>query len=271
MLRSYVVAVVVIACTVHAPSAEAAQTFYPVKDGTLADGGSYGPFDGVADDWDWSFSESSYEGSILLTTELSNPLEHRVVWEYNLNTVSAAPPVLAELSVTVRGAPIWPFPDVDVHVYSYPADLQETPEDFGAGPTVLQGILTIIAYQDPTEYVLDVSAVVDEALTSGANMVAFRFQIDPGTPHPANQAFIDALDSDQTTKPFLVIDEAPLWGDADGDRDVDVADFQAFEDCMLGPDAVVGESCDVFRFDPDEDVDVHDFAGFQQAFTGPGT
>ncbi len=204
-----------------------AQTIYPTKDGTLADGGSYGPFDGVADDWDWTFNQTSYEGSITLTTAPgTTSLEHRVVWEYNLANVYYAPPVTATLTFTVRGAPIWPFPDVNVHIYAYPADLQESPDDFAAGPAVFQGVVTLAPYQEPTVFELDVSGVVNEALTSGDNRVGLRFQIDPNTPNDRNQAFIDALDSDPTTKPYLTITEwSGIPGDIDHDGDVDLADL----------------------------------------------
>ena len=217
-----------LACSAYAPTAAATQTVYPVKDGTLADGGIYGTFDGIADDWDWTFNQTGYEGSITLTTEAPPLLEHRVFWEYDLAGITLEPPVAAELTFTVRGAPIWPFPDVNVNVYSYPADLQETPDDYFAGPAILQGTATIVAYQPPTEYTLDVSGVVSEALLSGEDKVAFRFQVDPDTPNDRNQAFIDALDSDPATKPYLVIDEAPaLVGDVDGDGDVDLEDLAA--------------------------------------------
>jgi hypothetical protein len=202
------------------------QTVHPLKDGTLADGGTYGAFDGIADDWDWTFNQSGYEGSITLTTEAPAPLEHRLVWEYDLSSITLEPPVAAALRFSIRGAPIWPFPDVNVSIYSYPADLQETPDDYHSGPSVLQGAVTIVAYQDPTEYVLDVGAVVSDVLLSGVDSVAFRFQVDPNTPNDRNQAFIDALDSNPSTKPFLVIEEAPVIpGDLDGDGDVDLSDL----------------------------------------------
>lgn len=239
---------------------------YPGKDGTLADGGTYGPFDGVADDADWYFNESSYEGSITLSTSV----EHRVVWEYSLAAVTLGPPVSATLTFTIRGAPIWPFPDVDVHVYSFPADFQETLDDFASGPADLQGSATVQPYQDPTEYVLDVSAVVNAALVSGGDLVAFRFQVDPGTSEPANQAFVDALDTDPTTKPYLTITEwVPSPGDGNGDGLVDLADYVLFADCMDGPEVAAATGCEAFQLDPDADVDLADFAEFQSLFTVP--
>jgi hypothetical protein len=258
---------VVVVWSLAAASADAAQTIYPNKDGTLADGGVYGPFDGVADNADWYFNESSYEGSITLATQTpESSLEHRVVWEYNLSSVSLTPPVSATFFFTIRGAPVYPRPDVDVHVYSYPADLVESMSDFSSGPTELQGSVTLSPYQPATEFSLDVSDLVSEALSTGSDKVAFRFQVDPGTPSDVNQAFMDALDSDPTTKPYLVIDAAPVPGDTDGDGDVDLDDFASFPSCMAGPEVDVGTNCEKFDFDEDLDVDLADFALFQSYF-----
>ena len=188
-----------------ASAADAAQTIRPSADGTLADGSVYGPRDGVADNVDWTFNGTSYEGAITL----SATLEHRLVWEYNLSSVTATPPVYATLSFTLRGAPVFPLPDVPVQVYAYPADLQESTADFSAGEAVLQGSVTVTAYQAPKAYTLDVSSAVNEALSSGTDKVAFRFQVDPGTSNPASQAFLDAVDTDLASKPHLTIDTAP--------------------------------------------------------------
>ena len=210
----------------------AEQTFYPLKDGTLLDNNA----DGIAEDADWTFNQSSYEGSITLTTDDDRTvnLEHRLVWEYDLSTVTLEPPVDAVLNFTIRGAPIWPFPDMTVNVYSYPADLQETLGDFSSGPTVLQGSATVEGYQPPTPYALNVSDVVNQALLSGVDRVAFRFQIDPDTPYDSNQAFVDALDSDPATKPALVISESAIPGDINGDGVVNADDIDAFIAVLLG-------------------------------------
>jgi hypothetical protein len=64
-------------------------------------------------------------------------------------------------------------------------------------------------------------------------------------------------------------------GDWDGDADVDLVDFQAFADCLDGPDTdpdpVTGAVCidaclQVFDADADDDVDLEDFAAFQTQF-----
>jgi hypothetical protein len=190
--------------------AEAAETIRPSADGTLVDGGNFGPFDGSPDAWDWTFNDSSYEGAISLSTASpQSSIEHRVVWEYDLTSVANRKlPVSAELFFTLRGAPIFPFPDVDVFVYAYPADLEETPDDYASGPAVLQGGARVFPFQEPTEYSLDVSGAVNQALQTGEDKVAFRFQINPATPNQSNQAFMDAADSDPTTKPYLIIDRA---------------------------------------------------------------
>ena len=249
----------------------APQTLYPAKDGTLADGGIFGPFDGVADDADWFFNQSSYEGSITRsTTTPQSSIEHRVVWEYSLSSVTLTPPVSATINFTLRGAPIFPFPDMDVHVYSYPADLVESLQDFNRTPAVLQGVVTVSPYQSPTDFQIDVSDVVSAALLSGSDKVAFRFQIDPETAHTANQAFMDVLDSDVTTKPYLLIDRAPPGpGDLDGNGVVDLDDYAGFTDCMSGPEVGYDVGCEMYDFDDDGDVDLADFSLFQSYFTAP--
>ena len=66
-------------------------------------------------------------------------------------------------------------------------------------------------------------------------------------------------------------------GDFDGDGNVDLDDFRAFEDCMAGPQippdppvAGCADAClDAFDFDADGDVDLGDFDEFQGLFDGP--
>jgi hypothetical protein len=62
----------------------------------------------------------------------------------------------------------------------------------------------------------------------------------------------------------------PVPGDFDGDRDVDLADWAAFQGRMNGPfeDPTLG-GWHLFDLDPDYDVDLRDFAVWQNAFTGP--
>ena len=61
------------------------------------------------------------------------------------------------------------------------------------------------------------------------------------------------------------------YGDCDGDGDVDLGDFLAFQSCYTGPGGgPVGPECECADFDLDTDVDLGDFLAFQSAYTGPG-
>ena len=72
----------------------------------------------------------------------------------------------------------------------------------------------------------------------------------------------------------MVARPAAAKGDWDGDADVDLVDYVAFEDCLAGPTvapdpslAECGTAClEAFDFDLDGDVDEKDFGGFQDAF-----
>lgn len=246
---------------------------HPAKDGTLLDGGIAGPFDGIADDADWYFNDepSSFEGSITLSTA-SSQIEHRLVWEYSLATVNFTPPVTAHLTFFLRGAPAFPRPDVDVHIYAYPSDLQETLADFSAEPIAFQDHVIVAPYQPTTAFRIDVSQEIDRALSQGLGAVAFRFQVHPGTLHGVSQAFLDAAESDVETKPVLtLIDSLPA--DADGSGRVDLGDHAWFVFCMNGPGvpAAADESCDplLINFNDssdDDDLDLRDFAAFQRVF-----
>lgn len=58
----------------------------------------------------------------------------------------------------------------------------------------------------------------------------------------------------------------PLFGDFDGDQDVDLDDYRRFADCLSGPgEPYVGE-CQAGDTDGDRDIDLRDFAAFQRHF-----
>jgi hypothetical protein len=245
----------------------AGQTIYPLRDGTIVDGGVFGPFDGTPDAWDWSFNGSSYEGAITLATEPpQSRIEHRVVWEYSLANVSIEPPVSATFTLTLRGAPVFPMPDAVVHVYAYPADLLESPSDFSQGPADFVGSATIGPFEPSTVFVIDASEAVNNALTDGTRRLGLRLQINPATASDVSQAFVDASDGDPTTKPFLTVTEAVVItpGDGDGDGDVDLLDFAQFQDCATSTFDPV--ACAAFDFDGNARVDLADFGVMQRLF-----
>ncbi|MGB9623496.1 MAG: hypothetical protein ACPMAQ_01405 [Phycisphaerae bacterium] len=62
-----------------------------------------------------------------------------------------------------------------------------------------------------------------------------------------------------------------VFGDADRDGDVDLADFGAFQACFNGPNRAPhgGANCSCLDSDADTDVDLADFNAFQACFNGP--
>ncbi|UCE60660.1 MAG: hypothetical protein JSU63_02700 [Phycisphaerales bacterium] len=252
----------------------AAEIVYPVADGTLLDGGVVGSYDGVVDGWSWEFDSAGNSGVVTLATETpASAVENRTVYEYDLRGVNVPTPVKAALTFTARGPSVVPFPDVTLHVYSYPADLLESPDDFSAGPAVLEGAFNVTAMQAPKTEMLDVTERVNAAL-SGNRTIGFRFQIDPQSPNASNQVFIDSLDAEPMTKPVLTI-RSGLAGDADDDGNVDLDDFSILVDCLAGPGnasvpttpGVGADDCVwAFDHDVDADVDLQDLSGFFGSF-----
>ena len=250
---------------VYVPAADV--TFNPCADGTLVDGGVFGLFDGTADAADWYFNESTYEGAISLSRS-GNLLEHRVVFEFNLGTVTYPTPVRAMFKFKLRGAARFPADPADVAVFSYPADVQETLTDFSAGPAQRLAVLSVSPFQALTSYTIDVSGPVNAAITGGTKKVGFRLQIDPLTSSLSSQAFMDILESDPTTKPSLRISDQ-VAGDFDGDRDVDLHDLAALPSCMRGPAITATSACQPLDADLDADVDLLDYARVLPTFTAP--
>lgn len=242
------------------------QTIRPSADGTIVDGEPWGPFDGVADNWDWSFNESGYEGAIALSQSQVGAFERRVVFEFNLATVTFTHPVTAKLLFAIRGTPVFPAPNTVVNVLSYPANLQEQASDYFAGPNTLVTAVTLAPFQELTPFTRSAGRLVNDALLRGEQAVGIRFQVDPATTHPFLQAFMDVLDSEPDTKPVLQIEDI-VPGDDDGDDDVELDDYQAFAGCLGGPRITVTLACRKFDFDLDADVDLRDQVEFEYDFT----
>jgi len=68
---------------------------------------------------------------------------------------------------------------------------------------------------------------------------------------------------------FWTPGEEPGPGDCDEDGDVDLDDYAFVADCLLGPDAELGDACACVDLDGDGDADLADVALFQQGFDGP--
>lgn len=73
-----------------------------------------------------------------------------------------------------------------------------------------------------------------------------------------------------TPSAFTIVG-APIdvFGDSDGDGDIDLFDFAEFLACVSGPAGGVADGCGLFDFDRDFDVDWHDAGAFLLVFTGP--
>lgn len=242
------------------------QTIRPSADGTIVDGAPWGPFDGVADNSDWSFNESGYEGAIALSHGAVGAFERRVVFEFNLLTVSFTHPVTAKLLFALRGTTVFPAPNTVVTLYSYPGNLQEQATDYFAGPNTVVSRVTLVPFQGLTPFARSAGRLVNDALRRGETAVGIRFQIDPATTDPFVQAFMDVLDSTPETKPALQIEDI-VPGDADGDDDVELDDFHAFANCFAGPGFAASQACRKFDFDLDNDVDLRDEYEFEYYYS----
>jgi hypothetical protein len=62
--------------------------------------------------------------------------------------------------------------------------------------------------------------------------------------------------------------DAPTFGQFDGDSDVDLDDFDSFVDCLTGPEGGLPSGCEAGDMDLDEDVDMTDVSWFLRVFTG---
>ncbi len=80
------------------------------------------------------------------------------------------------------------------------------------------------------------------------------------------EQFKQIIDDDQDLQNIIT----NPYGDSNGDNFIDLADYQAFNNCITGPS--VGNSepltaeCQIFDFDLNNDIDLKDFCEFQKRF-----
>ena len=75
--------------------------------------------------------------------------------------------------------------------------------------------------------------------------------------------------ADEATRAFVRLRvDLTTAADFDRDCDVDLADFQAFEECASGPAIPLASSCQFADLDADGDVDQSDFGLFQRCYSG---
>jgi hypothetical protein len=264
-------AIVVLCLGWFAPVALGApQALAPAADGTIADGGGFGNFDGVGDAADWTFNESGYEGAITLARNAVPPFEYRVVFKYDLAAAAALPAVTATLAFALRGTTRFPAEPTPVEVVAFPSDLSERIADFAAGPTEVVATRWMAPLQDATTYTINVSVPVQDALRSGSRGIGFRFQVASYAAAFSEQAFLDAMDADPGTKPALSL-SARLPGDLDADGDVDLADYDRLHGCLLGPGTNPSWNCVLGDLDSDSDVDLRDCAFFARLMPTPAS
>lgn len=80
--------------------------------------------------------------------------------------------------------------------------------------------------------------------------------------------WLDAFATDAQNE-FDLTYPMSVAGDWDGNGQVDLIDYDAYLDCVSGPDATgPSRGCDVFDFDADADVDLADLGRFQSLFDG---
>lgn len=247
-----------------ANAAASDQVFSPPIGGTLVDGGTFGEFDGIADAAYWTFNGSSNEGAITVSRDTIPGLESRLVFEFDLRSLASTNPRSALLHFQLRGAPRFPADPTLIDVVAYPADLHASLSDFSAGPSTTIEEVSVAAFQPSTLYEVDVSEAVAASLAAGRNALGIRLQVSKST--SPGQTFMDALETDPTTKPSLVVD-AQAAGDFNGDGHINLADFAHLPECLSGPRVPALQSCLIFDFDGDLDVDLSDVQAFELRMT----
>ncbi len=84
-----------------------------------------------------------------------------------------------------------------------------------------------------------------------------------------NEALFARVEGDIVRSDRLV-GTGGMFGDFDGDDDVDLYDYNAIQIChsLSGPDVATPTACAVFDADSDEDIDLSDIGAFMDVYTG---
>lgn len=260
-------AVVALTLASTAMAAPGSVALRPIAGDTLIDGCLFGPADGLADSSDNTDTAPFYAGSITRETQATDhPIEHRVVYRYDLASAAGSDPGQATLRIFLRGGTVYDRPDaeVDVVAFASSASRYTVLNDFHAD-AVFQDRLLVPALQVPTAYDVDVRGAVSDALASGAQAVTFRLQMRTDSTEDRSQAFVYAPSNDVAWSPTLTISTfAP--SDCDQDGDVDLADYEGLAGCLHGPGEGIATDCDCFDLNHSGDVDLADYLLFQRYF-----
>ena len=95
-----------------------------------------------------------------------------------------------------------------------------------------------------------------------------EFLRNENTTNTKGQELYDLWSNNDKCPPEIMVQEQlaldpPLLGDGNGDGSLTLDDFATFPPCMTGPGGVESAGCEPFDFDGDFDVDLADFAAFQ--------
>ena len=98
-----------------------------------------------------------------------------------------------------------------------------------------------------------------------SGVVSWQSPRPRSTPHEVTIRATNAVGNGTVTW-YLLVDGS---ADMDDDGEIDLADFNRFEDCLSGPGVVLGAGCSCADLDGDEDADLADVARFVVVYQGP--
>jgi hypothetical protein len=168
-----------------------------------------------------------------------------------LQTFEVTDAVAREFSVDVREVEV--FVVTDAIAREFTVDARRV-EDFAVTDAVAQEFSVFVASPK-----LTASAIADGGGTLAGDGFTLRGTI--------GQPDVKKLTADD------YILRGGFWpgqdvGDLDGDGDVDLADYEVFENCMTGPGVPKQLGCRAADLDGDGDVDLADYGIFQEILPG---